>query len=153
MTATFSGMCCGIAALLLSTSFSAAGRTGEATPAGAQTLLSFSSDAGAGFAAPVRLDAGDPRGRVSVALSDDNTAWISWVERTGGAASELRIRRVTRGGGMSPMFGVSSPQGTHTPGFPRMVIRSGEMFLGRTSAAQPGIPATIRMARARLSAR
>src|SRR5688572_27332929 len=81
--------------------------------------VAFSGDAGATFAAPVRVDGGDPVGRVDVLLLDDALALVVWLERTGDAA-EVRARLVTRDGALGEPRIVAAVQASRAGGFPRM---------------------------------
>ncbi|CAN5639135.1 hypothetical protein BH23GEM10_BH23GEM10_17060 [soil metagenome] len=89
----------------------------------ARVLLAFSRDAGATFAAPVRIDDGAPLGRVDVLLLDDGRAFVIWLERAGEAA-EVRGRLISSNGeaGGSRVLGTAAA--SRNSGFPRMA-RSG----------------------------
>jgi hypothetical protein len=91
--------------------------------------VAFSRDGGATFAAPVRLDAGHPSGRVDVVLLDDgNSAIVTWVERAG-VSSHVMARHVSAAG----LLG--APQklgGGNSVGFPR-IARSKEEILAAWS--------------------
>ncbi|MDZ7630184.1 MAG: hypothetical protein U5K74_02200 [Gemmatimonadaceae bacterium] len=60
----------------------------------AKVQLVFSTDAGATFGAPVRIDGGAPAGRVDVELLDGGDALVTWIERTGRDSAEVRARIV-----------------------------------------------------------
>ena len=66
----------------------------DSTPA---VKLAYSTDGGATFAAPVRVDGGNPEGRVDVQLLADGGALVSWIERTGETEAAVRVRRVGAG--------------------------------------------------------
>ena len=113
----------------------------------ARVLVAFSRDAGATFGVPVRVDDGDPAGRVDVELLEGGGALVSWIERTGGEAAELRARRVAADGGRGAAFTVAATGGQRASGFPRMVRSGGEVVFAWTV---PGDPSTLRTARAAL---
>jgi len=113
----------------------------------ARVQVAFSDDAGATFGLPVRVDDGDPAGRVDVELLDDGHALVSWIERTGGAAAEVRVRRIAPGGKRSAPVTVASSSGERASGFPRMARSGGEVVFAWT---EPGDPSTVRTARATL---
>ena len=48
----------------------------------AQVKVAFSTDAGATFSAPIRIDDGTPVGWPDVLLLDDGRAFVSWLEKT-----------------------------------------------------------------------
>lgn len=82
----------------------------------------FSSDGGKTIGDPVRVDAGDPIGRVeSVMLGDGSTA-VSWLERKGKLA-EVRVRRI-------------APDGK--PAHPVIVARTSPMRSGYPSIVEEG---------------
>ena len=56
--------------------------------------VAFSTDAGATFAAPLRIDGGQPVGWADAVLLDDGRALVSWLERTGEGTGEIRLRVV-----------------------------------------------------------
>ncbi len=106
--------------------------------------LAFSDDAGARFSAPVRVDGGSPAGRVGVVWLNDGTSLISWVERTGGEAAEVRARRVARDGTMGPAVTIASSSAARASGFPRMVASGSDVVFAWTVA---GRPSQVRIAR------
>ena len=59
-----------------------------------QVNLALSYDAGASFAAPIRVDDGAPVGWADVAMLPDGATVVSWLERTGEGIGEVRMRRV-----------------------------------------------------------
>ncbi len=113
----------------------------------ARVLVAFSRDAGATWGDPVRVDDGDPGGRVDVELLDGGAALVSWIERTGGEAAEVRARRVSPDGGRGAATVVAATGGERASGFPRMVRSGGEVVFAWTA---PGDPSTVRTARATL---
>jgi hypothetical protein len=106
----------------------------DSTPA---VKVAFSADAGATFAAPVRVDAGNPEGRVDVELLQDGGALVSWIERTGEKEAEVRIRRVGADGRMGEPHTVAASSSARSTGFPRMVRAGGNVVLAWTGAGKP----------------
>ena len=123
--------------------FTAAGDT-------ARVNVAFSSDAGATFGEAVRVDAGAPVGRVAVVLEDDGSALVSWLEQSGARRAELLVRRVGTGGRLSVPQVIAEVGAARASGFPRMVRAGGDAWLAWT---EPGTPARVRVARARLPKR
>lgn len=109
----------------------------------ARVLVAFSDDAGATFGAPVRVDGGEPAGRVDVELLDGGEALVSWIERTGADAAEVRARRVGAEGTRGAPLVVASSSGERASGFPRMA-RSGDRVVFAWTA--PGDPSAVRTA-------
>ncbi|HSG06973.1 MAG TPA: sialidase family protein [Longimicrobiales bacterium] len=85
-----------------------------------KVLVAFSRDGGITFDSPVRVDAGDPSGRVDLRLLPGGDAAVSWLERTGGDAAELRLVRVSSDGTVGPPLLVGSSSSSRASGFPRM---------------------------------
>ncbi|MGH7476336.1 MAG: hypothetical protein ACRELD_08605 [Longimicrobiales bacterium] len=108
----------------------------------ARVRLAFSDDAGATFGAPVRIDGGDPAGRVDVLLLEDGSAVVSWLEHTDSGA-EVRVRHVSRSGLGDPVT-VARSSGERASGFPRMVRDGAGLVFAWT---RPGDPAEVRTAR------
>jgi hypothetical protein len=86
--------------------------------------VAFSADAGASFAAPVRVDAGRPVGWADVLLLDDGKALVSWLERTGDGVGEIRLRVVGNGAASAPITVASAASGRAT-GIPQ-IARAGD---------------------------
>jgi hypothetical protein len=104
--------------------------------------VAFSSDAGASFGAPVRVDDGDPAGRVDVLLLSRDRALVVWIENVGEDA-ELRGRMVSRTGRAGPARALAATTAQRASGFPRMARQGSDVLLGWT---EPGQPATVRAA-------
>lgn len=105
--------------------------------------VAFSRDAGATFGAPVRIDGGDPAGRVAVVLDDAGDAYVSWLENVGEEA-EVRVRRVARDGTPGPTLTVAAASARRASGFPRLAVHAGALWLAWT---QPGDSARVQLAR------
>jgi hypothetical protein len=128
----------------------------------ARVNVAFSSDGGATFGAPIRVDDGQPGGRVDVELGPDGRALVTWIERTGadaapavpaprtvGAKAEVRLRAVAPDGARSASVTVAQSDAARAAGFPRMVRTGDRLVLAWT---EPGTPARVRVARATLPA-
>jgi hypothetical protein len=108
--------------------------------------LAISADAGATFGAPVRVDDGDPIGRVDVVMLDNGDALVSWLERVGEGA-EIRLRRVSAAGEARESWLIGGTSAARASGFPRMA-RSGDTLV--FAWTEPGEPSQVRTAIARL---
>jgi len=114
----------------------------------ARVLVSFSADAGDTFTAPVRVDDGNPLGRVDVLLIGERRALVVWLERVGDGA-ELRARVVNETlAGESRTVGTTSDQ--RASGFPRMARRDSEVLL---AWFEPGDTSRVRAATIHLTQR
>ena len=106
--------------------------------------MAFSTNAGESFSAPIRIDEGNPAGRVDVALLADGDALVSWVERTGGDTAAIRVRRVARDGKPSTPVTLATSTAARASGFPRMAIVRDDVMFAWTV---PGRPSSVRVAR------
>jgi hypothetical protein len=97
-----------------------------------RVLAAFSSDAGATFGEPIRVDDGGAMGRVDLVMHDDGTALVSWVERVEGVA-EIRVRPVSPDGA-GPVTAITSTAAERSSGFPRMVRWEDRVFFAWTEA-------------------
>ncbi len=85
----------------------------------AAVLSSASTDAGARFTQPARLHAATPLGRAAVALFDDGSRLVSWIE-TDGAAGHIGHRRVAANGILNPILVTASITDARVTGTPRL---------------------------------
>jgi len=87
-----------------------------------------SGDAGATLSAPVRVDGGSPSGRVEVAMLDDGSAAVVWLEKLG-ERGEVRVRRVAPDGVAAPPVTVATTSASRASGYPRIAALSGHRVL------------------------
>ena len=87
----------------------------------------FSSDAGATFGSPIRIDDVQAVGRVDVELLADGSAAVTWIEFSD-QRSEFRIRRAERAGSRSPSLAVSGIAAGRSSGYPRLARRGNELL-------------------------
>jgi hypothetical protein len=83
--------------------------------------VAFSRDAGARFSRPVVVDGGNPAGRADVLMLEDGGVLVSWIERTGGEAAEVRVRYVAPDGRLGESASVTPSTAERASGFPRLV--------------------------------
>jgi hypothetical protein len=109
-----------------------------AAPEGvARVQVAFSFDGGATFGTPVRVDLGDPLGRVDIEVLSDGSALAVWVERTETAAAIL-ARRVRPDGRMDAELQVAPTAESRASGFPRMVRLGDEIVLAYRLVGEDG---------------
>lgn len=101
------------------------------------TYVAFSHDAGVSFDDPVRVDEGDPLGRVDVELLENGDAMVVWLERTAQAAA-IRARVVGRDGRSGSAWNVATTSESRGSGFPRMVRAGNEMVFAWTLVGPDG---------------
>ena len=114
----------------------------------ARVKLAFSTDAGATFGAPVRIDGGAPGGRVDVAQLKDGSALVSWIERVGGDTAAVRARRVSRDGRAGTPVTIATSSAARASGFPQMAVSGSDALFAWTV---PGRPSSVKVARLPLS--
>jgi hypothetical protein len=96
-----------------------------------KVLVAFSADGGATFGAPVRVDDGDPVGRVDVEM-DGEAAFVTWIERGEAGSAAVRLRRVTWDGVAGEATTVGGIDPGRPSGFPRIARRTGELIIAWT---------------------
>jgi hypothetical protein len=111
----------------------------------ARVTVAFSTDAGASFGTPIRVDGGDPLGRVDVELLDARTAVVVWVERTPDAA-EIRARVVRWDGRLGEPWVVTHTSPSRGSGFPRAALVGADLLVAWTQVEKGG---GVRVATAR----
>ena len=91
--------------------------------------VALSTDGGASFGPPTRVDDGTPVGRVDVTLTTEH-AIVTWMEETGvDAAAEIRVRAVALDGTPGPASVLASTHAARRSGFPQMVDTPEGLFL------------------------
>jgi hypothetical protein len=117
----------------------------EGGAGGGRVLAAVSSDAGATFHAPVRIDDGRGMGRVGVVMLDGGDALVSWLE---GADDGAEIRtRLVGAHGAGPSAALATTTAARASGFPVVARRGDEVLFAWT---HPGAEPGIRTARATL---
>jgi hypothetical protein len=114
-----------------------------------KVLAAFSSDAGDTFGAPIRVDDGDPGGRVAVVLLESGEAIVSWLERRS-EGGEILMRRVAAVGRAGPIAVIAESSAVRSSGFPRMV-RAGERLVFAWTDAREGTARQVRTASLQLN--
>lgn len=93
----------------------------------AQVNVAFSEDGGATFSSPVKVDDGKALGRVGIALLDEKTAMVSWME-----GSAIKTARVYNSGKKDASILVASTSGSRSSGFPQMTKSGNEIIFAWT---------------------
>ena len=104
----------------------------------------FSSDGAKTIGAPVRIDDGDPIGRVESTMLADGSTAVTWLERKGKFA-EVRARRVATDGATAHPVIVARSAPSRTSGYPTIVDEGDRTVL--LAWTEPGTPSRIRAAR------
>lgn len=103
----------------------------------ARVYVATSVDGGAHFAAPTRVDDGDPIGRAVVVYDRAGDAIVGWMERITAETAEVRVRRVSAGV-RSAAQTVSTTSSARQSGFPRMVVM-GDTLVAAWTAVSPSL--------------
>ena len=119
--------------------FTSAGDSGR-------VFLAQSADGGVTFGAPVRVDDGNPVGRVDV-VARASGAIVSWMEFTSERQAEVRVRPMSRRGVRGESTVIARSSGERASGFPHIVVSRDQLIIAWTEA---GSPPRVRVARAHL---
>ena len=114
----------------------------------AKVQVAFSTDAGATFGPPARVDDGETLGRVDVVLLADGSALVCWMSG-GPEGGANKVRRVAPDGTLGPVAVISSTDVSRSSGFPRMARVGDTVHFAWT---QFGKPPQVRTATADVSA-
>lgn len=96
-----------------------------------QAFAAFSDDGGVTFEKPVQIDEGKPLGRVDVVLLDEETALVTWLEKTA-AGGEIRARKVSRTGPLQPSIKIADSSTARAAGFARMARIGADVYIAWT---------------------
>jgi len=107
--------------------FTAAGDT-------SRVWLAVSEDGGATWGERERIDGGSPIGRVGVAMLDDGSPVVSWLEGVGDAA-EVRVRRVGGAGDRNASQTVATVDAGRSSGIPRVAALGDRALVAWTDAS------------------
>jgi hypothetical protein len=94
-----------------------------------QAFVAFSHDAGASFSPPVRVDDAGSLGRLGVAMLEDGSAAVTWIESSK-PRSQLRLRIVKASGERSAPVTITDAAGGER--YPRIAHQGNELLLSWT---------------------
>lgn len=103
-----------------------------------RVLVAQSVDAGASFGPPVRVDKGDPMGRVALVLDDAGRPIVSWLERTSAVGGLVLVRRIAADGRRSDVREIALSGTDRVAGFPRMVLARDSLLVAWLSKGLQG---------------
>ena len=101
-----------------------------------QVYVLMSADSGKTFGKKIRIDDGNPIGRVDVVSRSSGAAVVSWVERTSQGA-QVRMREIAANGTAAAPMNVSGTAGLGSGVFPRMVRSGDDIVVAWTDASKP----------------
>lgn len=101
-----------------------------------RVLAAISSDGGATFGAPVRVDEGGGLGRVAALPMDAGRFAVAWLEQRSEGGAEIRVRAIDTSGRRSAAIPVGGASPARATGFPSLAIepRSGDLLVAWTDA-------------------
>jgi hypothetical protein len=106
--------------IVVATWFTVAGDTSKVN-------VIFSRDGGASFGEPIRIDDGNPIGRVDVEILDEGTAMVSWME-----GIMIKAARVHANGTIDSSLTVASTSDSRSSGFPQMTKSGNQLIFAWT---------------------
>ena len=98
-----------------------------------RVYMALSKDAGSTFEAPLRLDDGNPLGRVAVVSLPDGGAIGSWIEKKPGGGAEIKLRRVNAEGTLGGTHSIAVVDAARKTGFPKMVLADKTLLMTWTA--------------------
>jgi hypothetical protein len=99
--------------------------------------VALSKDGARTFAKAVRVDDGNPIGRVDVVALSSGGALVSWLEKTDRGA-QVRVRRINADGTRLNYIVVSESSTARSSGFPRMELSGNQVVISWTDASNGG---------------
>ncbi|HTL06859.1 MAG TPA: hypothetical protein VL307_01335 [Chitinophagaceae bacterium] len=94
----------------------------------AAVKMAFSVDGGATFSQPIRIDEGKGIGRVDIAMLNENTAMVSWME-----GPLLKAVKVNRNGSKEPSMVIAHSSAARSSGFPQMTRAGNNLYFAWTN--------------------
>ncbi len=113
-------------------------------------LLAVSKDGGANFDVPIRVDDGNPLGRVDVEIRADKSIWVSWLEQEAQAVN-IRLKSFTPAGNEQSALTAATTSAERRSGFPRMAATNKDLYLALTDVS--GGKMQVKLARVRLDSK
>ena len=104
--------------------------------------VAFSTDGGARFGAPIKIDEGETQGRVDVVVLPDGSALMCWLSGDAEGGS-INVRRVQANGTLGPPTVIAKTDISRSSGFPRMALLGNEVHFAWTEF---GTPSKVRTA-------
>jgi hypothetical protein len=93
--------------------------------------LAFSKNSGVDFDIPVRIDSGNPLGRVDVVLLDKQNAMVSWMEDVDGK-TYIKLKKASISGESAEVTTLTGTSESRASGFPQMAVFNGKVYMAWT---------------------
>jgi len=94
----------------------------------------FSTDGGATFNKPIRVDEGSAIGRVDIVMIDNQSVMVSWME-----GSMIKAAKVNRDGTKEPSMIIASSSSSRSSGFPQMTKSGNHLIFAWTDDKEKNI--------------
>ncbi len=94
----------------------------------------FSTDGGSTFGNAIRIDEGSAIGRVDIALIDDKSAMVSWMEGT-----MIKAAKVHADGTIEPSITIATSSKSRSSGFPQMTKSRNQLIFAWTDDNEKNI--------------
>ena len=99
----------------------------------AEVKAAFSHNSGKTFLPPIRIDNGNPLGRVDIILLSENEALVSWLEKTEYGADIMAVK-INSSEKTNDAFLLAKSNGSRKSGFPKMAKINNEIIVAWTDA-------------------
>jgi len=114
----------------------------DSTP---QVNFAWSTDGGATFGEPVRIDAGSPVGRAELIVEDDGSALVVWLEGTGETSAEWRMVRIADDYTVGASQVIHRTSNARDAGFARMLRAGSDLLVSVTAVGDTGGVRVVRV--------
>ena len=99
-----------------------------------EVFVALSDSSSFGLSRIIKVDDGNPLGRVDVDWLRDESALVTWMEQTSDSTAQVRARRVTMTGESSPSRLLATTSPGRGSGFPQVAVRDIEIWVAWTDA-------------------
>ncbi len=93
--------------------------------------LALSTNSGETFGKPIRLDEGEPIGRVDIDMIDSETVLVSWME-----GSDIVAAQVSNNGNIIKRYQLTSSSDSRSSGFPQIALTGDQIMLAWTDSEE-----------------
>lgn len=93
--------------------------------------IAFSTDGGATFGTPIRVDGGNSLGRLGLVLLDEASAAVSWLEN-----GQIQVTKVSFDGAVTSPIAIAETTNERASGFPQLVRLSDRLLFAWTDATE-----------------
>lgn len=100
----------------------------------AEVKVIFSSDGGANFQQPVKIDEGKAIGRVDLVMLDEHSVMVSWME-----GSTIKAMKVHNDGTKEPPVVIAESSDARSSGFPQMTKAGNKLLFAWTDSKAKSI--------------